>query len=209
MYVSVVKRALDLLVASVALLAVSPIVLIVILFLWLANAGEVFFFQQRPGKNGEAFTIYKFKTMNDRVDASGALLSDEQRLTLPGRIIRKTSLDELLQLVNVIKGDMSLIGPRPLLTRYLPLYNEHQLRRHEVRPGITGLAQVKGRNTLDWHRRFRYDVFYVDHLSFALDLLILWWTLQQVVCGSGVEFSEDVSWEFTGTKKSDLQHRSD
>src|SRR5690606_31873546 len=146
----------------------------------VANNGRPFFLQPRPGKGGEVFKIIKFKTMNDKKDADGNLLSDAERLTPIGAFIRKTSLDEIPQLINVLKGDMSLIGPRPLLVQYLPLYNEFQKRRHEVRPGMTGWAQVNGRNTISWDKKFEYDVWYVDHLSFLLDMKILLLTIKKV-----------------------------
>lgn len=206
MYEQLIKRSLDFVLALVALLLLAPLILFVILVVAIANRGPVFFPQERPGRNAVPFTIYKFKTMNDAVDSSGELLPDEERITTVGRLVRKSSFDELLQLLNVLKGDMSLIGPRPLLMRYLPRYTENQARRHEVRPGITGLAQVKGRNALDWRHRFRYDVFYVDHLSFGLDLLILWWTIREVFFARGVEFTSEVTWEFMGTKSKHLKN---
>lgn len=150
------------------------------ILLWFANSGKPFFYQRRPGKHGRIFSILKFKTMNDKRGPDGELLSDAERLTPVGSFVRKTSLDELPQLVNVLKGDMSLIGPRPLLIEYLPRYNERQARRHEVRPGITGWAQVNGRNRLDWPTRFEMDVWYVEHLSFWLDLKIVWMTIHKV-----------------------------
>lgn len=161
--------------------------LLIALWLHFANKGAgVFFFQQRPGKHGKLFNVIKFKTMTDQRDAQGNLLPDEQRLTAAGRWVRSTSLDELPQLINVLKGDMSLIGPRPLLPQYLKLYNERQARRHEVRPGISGWAQVNGRNAIPWPQKLEYDAWYVDHLSFRLDLIILVRTLKKVFVREGI-----------------------
>ena len=161
----------------------------------IANDGKPFFYQKRPGRGGHIFSIIKFKTMNDRKDASGNLLSDAERLTPIGAFVRKTSLDELPQLVNVLLGDMSLIGPRPLLVEYLPLYSERQMKRHEVKPGITGWAQINGRNTLDWPERFEMDVWYVEHLSFLLDLKIIWRTIFKVVKSEGVSSGTSATME--------------
>ena len=160
--------------------------MVVTIGLYFANNGKPFFFQTRPGKNARMFRIIKFKTMNDIKDAQGQLLPDAQRLTKIGSFVRKTSLDEIPQLINVLKGEMSLIGPRPLLPEYLPLYSPEQYRRHEVRPGITGWAQVNGRNAISWQQKFEYDVWYVDHLSFALDLRILFLTLKKVLIREGI-----------------------
>ena len=163
------------------------------------NNGKPFFFQARPGLYGKIFKVIKFKTMNDRKDKSGNLLPDDKRLTGIGAFIRKTSLDEIPQLLNVIKGDMSLIGPRPLLTEYLPLYDKVQIRRHEVKPGITGWAQVNGRNAISWEKKFEYDVWYVDHLSFLLDVKILFLTLQKVFKSEGISSATAATMErFTG-----------
>ncbi|MGH1433678.1 MAG: sugar transferase [Lewinella sp.] len=186
MYASFFKRLLDLSVAFFALLVLLPILVLLVLLLYISNKGGVFFFQNRPGRNGEIFRVIKFKTMNDEKDEHGNLLPGKDRITSIGRIVRSYSLDEIPQLFNVLKGDMSLVGPRPLLVQYLPLYNKDQTRRHEVKPGITGLAQVKGRNTLSWARKFRYDVFYVDHISFCLDLKILWLTFLKVIVREGI-----------------------
>jgi lipopolysaccharide/colanic/teichoic acid biosynthesis glycosyltransferase len=152
----------------------------------IANKGKPFFFQPRPGKNSKIFKVIKFKTMTDQKDALGNLLPDEQRLTPIGNFVRKTSLDEIPQLINVIKGDMSLVGPRPLLVEYLPLYNQTQQRRHEVKPGITGWAQINGRNAIGWDKKFEYDIWYVDHLSFSLDVWILWLTIKKVFKREGI-----------------------
>lgn len=165
-----------------ALLVLSPIIGITALWLHFANKGAgAFFHQERPGKGGKIFKVVKFKTMTDEKDENGKLLPDAQRLTKIGKIVRSTSLDELPQLWNVFKGDMSLIGPRPLLVKYLPLYSPQQARRHEVRPGITGWAQVNGRNNIPWKKKFEYDVWYVDNLSFLLDCRIIWQTLMKVI----------------------------
>jgi len=186
MYQNVIKRVLDFLASLIGFIIVSPIFLIVIILLYFANRGDVFFFQARPGRNGKIINVVKFKTMNDKKGANGELLPDVDRLTPVGAFVRKTSLDEIPQLLNVIKGDMSLVGPRPLLVEYLPLYNETQLRRHEVKPGITGWAQVNGRNALSWDQKFAYDVWYVDHISFALDIKILLMTVQKVFKSEGI-----------------------
>jgi lipopolysaccharide/colanic/teichoic acid biosynthesis glycosyltransferase len=168
------------------LLFLSPLLLVVTVLLAIANNGKPFFFQKRPGKNGQLFTIIKFKTMNDKIDKKGKLLSDAKRLTAIGNLVRKTSLDEIPQLINVLKGDMSLIGPRPLLPEYLPLYNEIQKKRHYVRSGITGWAQVNGRNTISWQQKFEYDVWYVEHLSFKLDVQIILKTIKKVIQSEGI-----------------------
>src|SRR5690606_16445280 len=170
MYKLVFKRILDFSFSLLGLTILSPIFILATFYLYLANQGKPFFFQKRPGKNGKIFRIITFKTMNDRTGSEGNLLPDADRLTPVGKFVRKTSLDEIPQLINVLKGDMSLVGPRPLLPEYLPLYNKEQARRHEVRPGITGWAQVNGRNAISWKQKFEYDVWYVDHLSFWLDL---------------------------------------
>lgn len=183
----------------------SPIILLVIIFLGIANRGSIFFIQQRPGKNSKIFKILKFKTMNDKKDASGNLLPDEVRLTPAGKFVRKTSLDELPQLLNVLKGEMSLIGPRPLLVSYLPLYNENQKRRHEIKPGITGWAQVNGRNAISWDKKFEYDIWYVDHLTFLVDIKILFMTVSKVLKSDGISSDTSATMElFTGTGKSEL-----
>ena len=177
---------IDFTIALLLLLVLSPVLVITIVGLYIANHGKPFFFQLRPGKNERLFRIIKFKTMNDKKDAAGNLLSDAERLTSIGSFVRKTSLDEIPQLLNVIKGDMSLIGPRPLLPEYLPLYNETQKIRHEVKPGITGWAQVNGRNAINWQQKFANDVWYVDNISFLLDLKILFLTVKKVFISEGV-----------------------
>ncbi|PRY13310.1 lipopolysaccharide/colanic/teichoic acid biosynthesis glycosyltransferase [Pontibacter ummariensis] len=186
LYPRYIKRLLDFSISLVALLVLLPVFLLVTLLLFVANRGDVFFLQPRPGKGGKVFRVIKFKTMNDLKDKQGKLLPDEQRLTPVGKFVRKTSLDEIPQLLNVLKGEMSLIGPRPLLVEYLPLYTERQHKRHEVRPGITGLAAVKGRNALTWDEKFEYDARYVENLSFALDLKILLLTVEKVLKSEGV-----------------------
>lgn len=183
------------------ILLLSPIILIVALLLYVLNGGSVFFTQQRPGKNELILRVIKFKTMNDKKDQHGKLLSDKERLTPIGKFIRTTSIDELPQLINVLKGDMSLIGPRPLLSKYLPLYSDAQNRRHEVKPGITGWAQVNGRNALSWEQKFKYDVWYVDHLSFLLDIKILFLTIKKVFIREGITAVDSATMKpFTGNK---------
>lgn len=169
-----------------AFCALSPIFIIVTIFLFIANNGHPFFFQRRPGKDSSIFLLIKFKTMNDKRDGKGNLLPDEKRITRFGSFIRKSSLDEIPQLINVIKGDMSLIGPRPLLVEYLPLYSAQQKRRHEVRPGITGWAQVNGRNAISWEKKFELDVWYVDNLSLKLDIRIFILTLKKIIKPEGI-----------------------
>jgi lipopolysaccharide/colanic/teichoic acid biosynthesis glycosyltransferase len=190
MYKSFVKRVIDFVAALIGLAVLSPVLLVVTVGLFLANQGKPFFFQLRPGKGGEIFKIIKFKTMNDKKDADGNLLPDAQRLTPIGRFVRKTSLDEIPQLLNVLKGEMSLIGPRPLLVQYLHLYSKEQNRRHEVKPGITGWAQVNGRNAISWNKKFELDVWYVNHISFNLDLKILIMTIQRVVKSEGINAAD-------------------
>lgn len=195
LYRSIVKPLVDFLLALVLLLILSPIILSSGFLLLFANKGKVFFFQQRPGLNAQPFKIIKFKTMRDTFDKKGGLLPDEVRLTIVGRFLRSVSLDELLQLINVLKGDMSIIGPRPLLMHYLPLYSKEQTRRHEVKPGITGWAQVNGRNSISWEEKFRLDIEYVDKLSFLFDCKILWMTLIKVVQRKGISADSHVTME--------------
>jgi undecaprenyl phosphate N,N'-diacetylbacillosamine 1-phosphate transferase len=180
------KSIIDFIAAFLLLLLLSPLLVSVTIGLFIANQGSPFFLQPRPGKDERLFQIIKFKTMNDRRDAQGALLPDQERITWIGGIIRKLSIDELPQLINILKGDMSFVGPRPLLYKYLPLYSAEQRRRHAVKPGITGLAQVNGRNSISWTEKFRYDIQYVDQLSLGLDLRILWLTLGKVIKKEGV-----------------------
>jgi undecaprenyl phosphate N,N'-diacetylbacillosamine 1-phosphate transferase len=187
MYKHFFKRLIDFTLSLIGLIAISPIFIIVWVGLTIANKGAgALFFQERPGKDEKIFKVIKFKTMTDERDASGKLLPDAERLTKVGRFVRSTSLDEIPQLINVIKGDMSLIGPRPLLVQYLPLYNENQKRRHEVRPGITGWAQVNGRNAISWDQKFEYDIWYVDNISFSLDIKVLFRTIQKVFKREGI-----------------------
>jgi undecaprenyl phosphate N,N'-diacetylbacillosamine 1-phosphate transferase len=187
MYRRFFKRLFDFMIALVGLIILSPLLLILWIGLSIANKGAgAFFLQERPGKDEKIFKVIKFKTMNDRRDENGNLLPDNERLTTIGRWIRSLSLDEIPQLINVLKGDMSLIGPRPLLVQYLPLYDEVQRRRHEVRPGMTGWAQVNGRNAISWQEKFEYDVWYVDHLSLSLDIKILLKTIEKVFKREGI-----------------------
>lgn len=201
MYRNYFKRLIDFFAALIGLTLLSPIFLLTIVALAIANNGKPFFFQLRPGKNERIFKIVKFKTMNDKRDANGELLPDAVRLTPIGKVVRKTSLDEIPQLINVLKGDMALVGPRPLLVQYLPLYNEEQRRRHTVRPGITGWAQVNGRNAVSWEQKFKFDVWYVNNLSFWLDIKILFLTLKKVIIREGISQEGQATMEFfTGNK---------
>ena len=186
MYKNYIKPFIDLILGIIGTIGAMPILLPAAILLTFANRGNPFFFQKRPGKNGKIFTIVKFKTMNDRKDKNGNLLPDNKRLTTIGRLVRKTSIDEIPQLWNVLTGNMSLVGPRPLLPEYLKLYNKTQMRRHEVRPGITGWAQVNGRNAVSWQQKFEYDVWYVDHISFLLDVKILLLTVKKVFKSEGI-----------------------
>ena len=201
MYQHFFKRLIDFTIVLIALLCIWPILLIITIWLHFANKGAgAFFTQERPGKNGKIFKVIKFKTMTDERDADGNLLPDADRLTKVGRFVRSTSIDELPQLFNVLKGDMALIGPRPLLPQYLPLYNKVQARRHDVRPGITGWAQVNGRNAISWTKKFELDVWYVDHLSFLLDLKILFLTIKKVFLRADINSATDATMEdFDGT----------
>lgn len=186
MYKFFFKPLLDFILSLLGLIISSPLFLIVFIALLFANKGKVFFLQNRPGKNEEIFKIIKFRTMNDKRDAQGDLLPDEERLTSIGKLVRKTSLDEIPQLINVLLGNMSLIGPRPLLPEYLPLYNDFQKKRHLIKPGITGWAQINGRNGVEWEKKFQFDVWYVENLSFLLDLQIMFLTLKKVLKLEGV-----------------------
>lgn len=202
MYRLLFKRLFDFLISACVLLIIWPILVLITAFLHFANHGAgAFFTQPRPGKNGKIFKVIKFKTMTDERDVNGNLLPDAQRLTKIGKFIRSTSLDELPQLINVLKGDMALIGPRPLLPEYLPLYSKEQARRHEVRPGITGWAQVHGRNAISWQEKFKLDVWYVDHCSLAVDLKIIWLTIKKVIGREGISSSTSETMEpFTGNE---------
>ena len=195
MYKLFIKLIIDFTIALFLLMVLSPIIVITIIGLCFANQGKPFFFQLRPGLNGKIFKIIKFKTMKDKKESEGNLLSDEKRLTKVGAFVRKTSLDEIPQLINVIKGEMSLVGPRPLLTEYLPLYNDFQKRRHEVKPGITGWAQVNGRNLISWQQKFEYDIWYVENISFLLDCKIVFLTIKKVFKQEGISAENSVSAE--------------
>lgn len=204
MYTNFFKRILDFTLALTGLLLLFPVFIVVTIALYFANSGKPFFYQRRPGLNERIFRIIKFRSMNDKVDAEGRPLPDADRLTPVGAFVRKTSLDEIPQLINVLKGDMSLIGPRPLLTQYLPLYNTRQKRRHNVRPGITGWAQVQGRNAISWERKFEYDVWYVDNASFMLDLKILFLTIKKVMVREGISQKGQATMEpFAGNSTPD------
>ena len=199
-YRDYIKRTLGFSVSLIALICISPLLLIVTIWLHFANKGAgAFFLQERPGKDAKIFKIIKFKTMTDERDAEGNLLPDEDRLTRVGKFVRSTSIDELPQLINVLKGDMALIGPRPLLKRYLPLYSPEQARRHEVRPGITGWAQCHGRNTVSWQDKFNLDVWYVDHCTLLTDLKILFISIRKVLVHDGISQEGQATMkEFTG-----------
>lgn len=201
MYRSFIKRLMDVLIVFFGLLVLLPVLLGSAFWLHFANKGAgAFFFQERPGKNGKLFKVIKLKTMTDERDEHGSLLPDEKRLTKVGKFVRSTSMDELPQLINVLKGDMSLIGPRPLLPQYLPLYSKEQARRHEVRPGVTGWAQVNGRNAISWSKKFELDIWYVDHCSFLLDLKIILLTIKKVFVREGINSDDSATMEpFTGT----------
>ena len=195
MYKNILKPFFDFLAAFIGLVVLSPIFLVVTLGLAIANNGKPFFFQRRPGKNERIFKIIKFKSMHDKKDSNGNLLPDSERLTKIGSFVRKTSLDEIPQLINVLKGDMSFIGPRPLLPEYLPLYNETQRHRHDVKPGITGWAQVNGRNTVSWEKKFEYDVWYVNNQTFLLDVKIFFMTIKKVFIKEGISQEGQVTAE--------------
>ena len=197
MYKHFFKRLIDFIIVFCVLVVIWPILLVVTLWLHFANKGTgAFFMQERPGKGGKVFKVIKFKTMTDERDADGNLLPDADRLTNVGRFVRSTSIDELPQLINVLKGDMALIGPRPLLVQYLPLYSKEQARRHDVRPGITGWAQVNGRNAISWMKKFELDVWYVDHCSFFLDVKIIFLTIKKVFVREGISQEGQATMEF-------------
>ena len=210
LYEAYVKRLLDLVLSAVALLLLSPVILVVAILVRCNLGAPVIFCQERPGKDEEIFKLYKFRSMTDACDAYGELLPDELRLTRFGRFLRSTSLDELPELWNIFKGDMSIVGPRPLLVKYLPLYNEEQRHRHDVTPGLTGWAQVHGRNLCSWEEKFDYDIWYVDHVSFILDLQIIFLTVKSVLKREGIssETSETME-DFTGTSQDVLLHQLD
>ena len=201
MYKHFFKRLFDFIISLVAIICISPILLVIIMLLYFSNEGAgVFFCQERPGLKGKIFKVIKFKTMNEKRGADGNLLPDLLRITKVGHFVRSTSLDELPQLFNVLKGDMALIGPRPLLKQYLPLYSEEQMRRHDVRPGISGWAQVNGRNNLSWTEKFKLDVWYVDHLSFALDIKIIFMTVMKVFKRESINSTETAGKNITEAK---------
>lgn len=201
MYRDFFKRGIDFLIALVALVCISPVLAVVTIWLHFANKGAgAFFLQERPGLHGKIFKIIKYKTMTDERDAEGNLLPDKDRLTKVGKFVRKTSIDELPQLINVLKGDMALIGPRPLLAQYLPLYSKEQMRRHDVRPGISGWAQCHGRNQISWAEKFKFDVWYVDHLSLVTDLKVIFITIKKVLFREDINSDNDATMEdFDGT----------
>ena len=201
MYRTFFKRIIDFTIVFCVLLVIWPFLLLITIWLHFANKGAgAFFTQARPGKDGKIFKVIKFKTMTDERDADGNLLPDADRLTKVGRLVRSTSIDELPQLINVLKGDMALIGPRPLLPQYLPLYSKEQARRHEVRPGITGWAQVNGRNAISWTKKFELDVWYVDHCSFSLDVKIVFLTIKKVFMREGISQEGQATMEFFNGK---------
>ena len=201
MYKHFFKRFFDFWISLIALICISPILMVVSGWLHFANKGAgAFFFQERPGKDGKIFKVIKFKTMTDERDANGNLLPDADRLTKVGKFVRSTSIDELPQLINVLKGDMALIGPRPLLVQYLPLYSKEQMRRHNVRPGISGWAQCHGRNQISWTEKFKLDVWYVDHLSLLTDLKVIFITIKKVLFREDINSDDDATMEdFNGT----------
>jgi len=201
LYRILIKSLGDFFAAFVLLLLASPAFILCYVGLFFANKGKVFFYQERPGRGERIFKIIKFRSMNDKRDANGELLPDEERLTRIGKLVRKTSLDEIPQLINVLKGDMSMVGPRPLLVSYLPLYNDFQRKRHKVKPGITGWAQINGRNAISWDQKFALDVWYVENISFWLDMKILFRTLGRVVKREGISSATSATMEkFTGNK---------
>lgn len=201
MYRLFFKRFLDFILSLLAVIVLSPIYIIVAFLVKIKLGSPVIFTQERPGKNGKIFKMYKFRSMTSETDENGNLLPDEQRLTSFGKLLRSTSLDELPELLNILKGDMSIVGPRPLLVKYLPLYNEHQKHRHDVRPGFTGWAQCNGRNAISWEEKFDLDVYYTKHVSFLLDVKIIFKTIKTVLCREGISSETSVTMEeFRGTK---------
>ena len=190
MYAKYIKRILDFILSLIALIVLSPVLLVVAILVRIKLGSPIIFKQQRPGKDEKIFTLYKFRTMTDKKDENGNLLPDSERLTKFGKVLRSTSLDELPELVNILKGDMSIVGPRPLLVEYLPLYSEEQKHRHDVRPGLTGWAQVNGRNSITWTEKFKLDVYYVENVSFLLDLKIIFLTIKQVICRKNIYSKE-------------------
>ncbi len=206
MYKTIIKPIFDSIVALFLLAILSPMILVTVVLLAISNKGNIFFLQLRPGLHGKSFKIIKFKTMRDAFDSNGSPLPDEERLTKIGQFVRSISLDELLQLINVVKGDMSLVGPRPLLMQYLSRYSSEQVRRHEVKPGITGWAQVNGRNAISWEEKFKLDVEYVDKQNFAIDVKILWLTFLKVITRQGISANGHVTMgEFKGSNLSEIK----
>lgn len=200
-YERYIKRLLDILLSGLALIVLSPVLLVTAILVRVKLGSPVIFRQPRPGKDEKVFELYKFRSMTDERDGDGQLLPDEVRLTAFGKKLRSTSLDELPELLNILKGDMSIVGPRPLLVKYLPLYNEEQKHRHDVRPGLTGWAQVHGRNTITWEEKFNYDVWYVRHMTFLVDIKIIFLTIKKVLCREGISAEDSVTMgAFTGTK---------
>ena len=207
MYRRYIKRPQDAVLSLMALLVLSPVLLLLTVLGWIIMKGNPFFTQNRPGKDGKIFKLIKFRTMTCETDGNGNLLPDEQRMTRYGQVLRSTSLDELPELINILKGDMSIVGPRPLLVQYLPLYNAHQARRHEVRPGFTGYAQVNGRNAISWEEKFDYDVHYVDNITFLEDWKIIFKTVITVLKRDGINSETSVTMEeFKGTEKEPVGH---
>lgn len=207
LYQNVVKPTLDFIIAFAAFIIAAPIIIVTTILLYINNDGKPFFLQARPGKKGKIFKIIKFKTMNDAKDAQGNLLPDDVRLHKVGRIVRKLSIDEILQLINVLKGDMSIVGPRPLLVEYLPLYNEEQRKRHDVKPGITGWAQVNGRNAISWEQKFQFDVFYVKNISLILDIKIVLLTIKKVLGMADINADANITMEkFRGSNNTPPQY---
>lgn len=203
-YEKYIKRLMDMVLSGIALVVLSPVLLVTALLVRTKLGSPVIFCQERPGKDEKIFKLYKFRSMTDQRDENGELLPDEVRLTRFGRLLRSTSLDELPELWNILRGDMSIVGPRPLLVRYLPRYNEEQRRRHDVRPGLTGWAQVNGRNAISWEEKFRLDVWYVEHLSFLLDLKVIFMTVKKVICREGISAENAATVvEFTGIKETE------
>lgn len=201
-YEKYIKRLLDVILSFLALIVLSPVLLVTAILVRIKLGSPVIFHQERPGKSGKIFRLYKFRSMTDERDENGNLLPDEKRLTRFGRILRSTSLDELPELLNILRGDMSIVGPRPLLVKYLPLYNEEQKHRHDVRPGLTGWAQVNGRNAISWEEKFRLDVWYVRHIGFLVDVKVLLMTVKKVFCRDGISSETSATMEeFSGTKE--------
>ncbi len=202
-YEKYIKRLLDFTLSFLALIILSPVLLVTALLVRIKLGSPIIFHQERPGKSEKIFRLYKFRSMTDECDENGNLLPDDQRLTRFGQILRSTSLDELPELLNILRGDMSIVGPRPLLVKYLPLYNEEQRHRHDVRPGLTGWAQANGRNAISWEEKFKLDVWYVQHISFLVDVKVIFMTVKKVFCRDGISSETSVTMEeFSGTKES-------